>query len=125
MEYYGCGDALDESEMRNCPNLTEFKILSSNSSRTADEDRKVELYKMNKHLCAIIMLGQDSDHGLVGMEGTIEAGVQPHGLAYKFMKVLNSKHKLKDASAKIALSSSLQAVQFKMANKRYFSSRKV
>ena len=115
-EYYNCGDALDEAEMKNCPNLTEFKLLSSNSSRTADEDRNIELYKMNKRLCAIIVLGQDSDHRLVAMDGTVIAGLQPHGRAYKFLKVLNSKYKPKDASTKISLSSSLRAVQFKMAN---------
>ena len=71
---------------------------------------------MNKRLCAIIMLGQESNHGLAAMEGTVESGLHPHGLAYKFVKFLDTKHKPKDASAKITLSSSLWTVQFKMAN---------
>ena len=87
-EFHSCGDTLDETEMVKCPTVTHFKVLSTQMTRSADEDCQIKLYKLNKRLCAIIMLGQESDHGLAVMEGTVEAGVHPHGLGYKFVKVL-------------------------------------
>ena len=52
-EYYGCGEALDELEMMKCPSVTQFKILSSQTTCTPDQDFKVELYKQKKQ-CYII-----------------------------------------------------------------------
>jgi hypothetical protein len=66
-EYYGCGDALDETGMTNHPNKMEFKSLMTSSTQTDDEKKNIHLYKRNKHLCAIISLGQDSDHGLAAV----------------------------------------------------------
>lgn len=118
-EYYGCGDALDETEMTNCPNETEFKSLVASSTQTNDEKKKIQLYKQNKRLCAIITLGQDSDHGLAAIRRTVAKGTHPHGLAYKFMNILEEKHRPCDASAKIALAAELRAIPFKMAGDYY------
>jgi len=71
------------------------------------------LYKQNKHLCAVISLGQDSDHGLAAISRTVVKG-HPHGLAYKFLNILEEKYKPSDASAKVSLMSELRAIPFKM-----------
>ena len=47
---------------------------------------------------------------------TVEKGVYPHGLAYKFINILEEKHKPSDSSKKILLTSELRAVPLKMAN---------
>ena len=67
----------------------------------------------------IIMLGQDSDHSLVAIRQAVEKGVHPHGLGYKFVNMLEEKHKHCDASVRILLSAELRDIQFKMANKYY------
>ena len=63
-------------------------------------------------------MGQDSDHGLAAIERTVDNS-NPHGLAFKFVKILSIKHKPCDASAEIALSAELRSLQFKMANDYY------
>ena len=64
LEYYDCGDALDAVAMRNLPKKAEYDILG-----TTDDDhiKKVFFYKANKSIYTIIVLGQDSDHGLATM----------------------------------------------------------
>ena len=67
-EYYNCGDALDEVTMTSeCSKESEFKSLQANSVLSDDEKKKVMLYKQNKHLCAVITMGQDSDHDLAAI----------------------------------------------------------
>jgi hypothetical protein len=46
-------------------------------------------------------------------------GKHPHGLAYKFLNILEEKYKPSDASAKVSLMSELRAIPFKMANDYY------
>jgi len=91
----------------------------ANSMQTGDEKKKIQLYKQNKCLCAIITLGQDSDHGLAAIQRTVIKGTHPHGLAYKFMSILEEKHRPCDASGKIALVAELRAIPFKMAGDYY------
>ena len=70
-------------------------------------------------MCAIITLGQESNHGMAVIKRTVEKGVHPHGLAFKFVSMLKEKHKLCDASAKITLTAELRAIPFKMASDYY------
>jgi hypothetical protein len=84
-----------------------------------DEKKKVTLYKQNKRLCAVITLGQDSDHGLAAISQTVVKGIHPHGLAYKFLNILEEKYKPSDASAKVSLMSELRSIPFKMVNDYY------
>ena len=46
-------------------------------------------------------------------------GAHPHGLAYKFMNILEEKHRPSDVSANIALVAKLRATAFKMASDYY------
>jgi 3'-phosphoadenosine 5'-phosphosulfate (PAPS) 3'-phosphatase len=79
-------------EMTNCPNEMEFRSLVASSAQTNDEKKKIQMYKQNKRLCAIITLGQDSDHGLAAIQRIVAKGTDPHGSAYKFMNILEEKH---------------------------------
>ena len=59
---------LDEGTMiSECPEESEFKSLQTNLVLLDDEKKKVMLYKQDKRLCAVIALGQDSDHGLAAI----------------------------------------------------------
>ena len=119
-EYYNCGDALDEGTMTSeCSEESEFTTLQANSVLSDDEKKKVMLYKQNKRLCTVITLGQDSDHGLAAISRTVVKGKHPHGLAYKFLNILEEKYKPSDASVKVSLMSELRAIPFKMANDYY------
>ena len=46
-------------------------------------------------------------------------GTRPHGLVYKFMNILEDKHRPCDASAKIVLVAGLRSIPFKMASDNY------
>ena len=93
-KYYSCGNALDEGTMTSeCPEESKFESLQTNSVLSDDEKKKVMLYKHNKCLCAVITFGQDSDHGLAAISRTVVKGKHPHGLAYKFLNILEEKYK--------------------------------
>ena len=93
--YYDCGDAMDEVEMRNCPTKTAYAALDLTQSPGKEQGA---LYKANKRMCAIITLGQGSDHGLTMMKKT-KTPDQPNGVAWKFAEMAAKKNKPKDASA--------------------------
>ena len=42
-EYCYCGEALDKTEMIKCPGITQFTILSSQTSHMKDEEYHIEL----------------------------------------------------------------------------------
>ena len=65
-EFMGVGDALDPMLMVNCPTKLEFAVLDVTNPTNAP---LVELYKANKKLCAIIMLGQGKSHGIHCLAG--------------------------------------------------------
>ncbi len=60
-EFMGVGDALDPVLMANCPTKSEFVVLDVTNPTNGP---LVELYKANKKLCAIIVLGQGKSHGI-------------------------------------------------------------
>ena len=60
-EFMGVGDALDPVLMANCPTKSEFAALDVTDPGNSS---LVELYKANKKLCTIIMLGQGKSHGI-------------------------------------------------------------
>ncbi len=56
---------------------------------------------------------------LAAISQTVVKGKHPHGLACKFLNILEEKYKPSDASAKVSLMSELRAIPFKMANDYY------
>ena len=110
---------MDDTEMKKCPDVSDFKTLLAKTTPTESEGKQIEVLKQNKRMCAIITLGQESNHGMAVIKRTVETGVHPHGSACKFVSMLEEKHKPCDASAKIALTAELGAIPFKAASDRY------
>ena len=113
--YYNCGNAMDKKKMEDCPTLTEYEALDSSKP---DDKKKEELFNANRRMCAIMVLGQDSDHGLAVIEKT-KTDDHPHGLAYKAVATLKAKYKPKDSSAKIEMTAELEKIQFRTALNYY------
>ena len=67
--YQQCKDALDETEMGNCPTKLEYNGIDK---ATTDNNKKrlLSMYRQNTKLVATIVLGQASDHGLAVVEKT-------------------------------------------------------
>ena len=59
-KYYECGEAIDETDMANFPKKSEYAALDLTLT---DDKAKAKLYKQNKRICAIMVLGKGSDHG--------------------------------------------------------------
>ena len=107
---------MDEVEMANCPTKTEYGAIID---KTANPGlAKAMLYKANKRMCAIITLGQGSDHGLALMEKTKETDF-PQGLAWKFVDAAMKKNKPNDTTAEMELDAALDKVQFRQAGQFY------
>lgn len=115
-EYYDCGDAMDKVAMANCPTKSEYDALGSNP--TGDALKKAVLYRQNKRMCAILTLGQGSNHGLAVIKKTVSDDF-PQGKAYRIIEMLMAKNKPKDISAEIDLDTELEKVQFRNANDYY------
>lgn len=114
-EMWDCADAFDKVAMRNCPTKAEFDALDRN---TDDGKKLAKLYQANKRMCAVMVLGQDSEHGLAAIQKT-KSDDHPHGLAWKVKETMMAKHKPKDASAEIQLDAELNAIPFKEAQTYY------
>ena len=115
-EYYDCGDAMDSVAMGNCPTKTEYEVIGANPS--GNDLKRSLLWRQNKRMCAILTLGQASDHGLAVIQKTVTADF-PQGKAYRVIEMLMAKNKPKDVSAEIELDAELEKVQFRNANDYY------
>ena len=114
-KYYDCRDALDAKEMQNSPTKTEYKALGTTNP---NDIAKAKLYMANKKLCAIIMLGQKTDYGLLVISKT-KSNDFPQGIAYYVLEMLKSKNKPNDVTAEIELKKELKRVQFRNAKDYY------
>jgi hypothetical protein len=115
LEYHDSGDAIDRVAMANCPTKSEYDALGTTD---AGDIKKAMLYRQNKRACAIMVLGQTSDHGLAIITKTKTAD-QPHGLAFEFIETMKRKNKPKDTSAEIEMEAELHNVKFQGANDYY------
>jgi hypothetical protein len=77
-----------------------------------DNRALVDLYKVNKKLCVIIMLGQGKSHGM-GLLSKTKSDNYPNGVAWEFVKKAQKANKLSDASAVIKLDVELEWLQLK------------
>ncbi len=87
LEYHGRGDAIDRVAMRNCPTKAEYDDLGTTN---ASDIQKAMLYCHNKGVCAIMVLGQTSDHGLEIVTKT-KSDDHPHGLAFEVSETMKQK----------------------------------
>ncbi len=117
-EHYDCGDAMDETEMANCPTKAEYMNLKGKANPSDDEKERISLYKQNRRMTAIMVLGQTSDHGIAMIDCT-KNDDYPSGLAFKVIKAMKVKHKPKDTSAEINLDTDLEKVEFSRAEEYY------
>jgi len=113
--YYDCGDAMDKVAMRACPTKTAYVALDQT---TSPGKKKGALFKANKRMCAIITLGQGSDHGL-NMMKIMKTPDQPNGVAWEFAQIAAKKNKPKYASAEIQMDNELDNLRFKLAGDFY------
>ena len=109
MEYHDSGDAMDKAIMATCPTKTEYDCFVV--STDPDEKKLAKLYQMNKRACAIMVIGQKTNHGLVMIEKTKTVNY-PHGLAWEAIETMKRKNKPKDMSAEIKMEAELHKVQF-------------
>ena len=56
-EYQGCGDTVDPTKMRGYPTKAEYSKLGT----TGKAEEKKVLYDSNKQMCAVVVLGQETD----------------------------------------------------------------
>ena len=113
--YYDCGDAFDVAKMAKLPKKSEYDTLDLSK----DPDKELAaLYNANKQMCALIVLAQDSDHGLAMIQKTTTKD-HPHGNAYQFMKLCTNKNRPEDTSAEIKMDTKLNKIQFVGANDYY------
>ena len=112
MEYHDNGDAMDENAIATCPTKTEYEAIKN--STDANEMKLVKLYQQNKKACAIIVMGQKSNHGLAMINKT-KTDDHPHGIAWKAIATMKRKNKPKDMSAEIEMEAELHKIQFRTA----------
>ena len=116
MEYHESGDAMDPTIMATCPTKTQYDAYVV--STDANEKKLAKLYEQNKRACAIMTLGQKSNHGLAMLNKTKSADY-PHGVAWKAIATMKRKNKPKDMSAEIEMEAELHKVQFRTAEDYY------
>ena len=78
-KFMGIEDALDPGLMASCPTKLEFVVIGVTNPTNMP---LVELYKVNKKLCAIIASGQSKSHG-IALLGKTKNDDCPNGLAYE------------------------------------------
>ena len=83
-----------------------------------DDKAKAKLYKQNKRICAIMVLGQGSYHGLSVIQKT-KTTDYPHRMAWKIVAAMKKKNKPKDAIAKIEMDGELEKISFGTAQDYY------
>ena len=88
-KFLGIGDALDPVLMANCPTRSEFAVIDVTSPTNLP---LVELYKANKKLYAIILLGQGKSHG-IGLFGKTKCEDYSNGLAWEFVTTAKQVNK--------------------------------
>ncbi len=100
---------MDATIMGTCPTKAEYEHFVV--STDAGEKKLTKLYQQNKRACAIMVIGQKTNHGLAMIEKTKTADF-PHGIAWKAIETMKQKNKPKDMSAEIEMEAELQKVQF-------------
>ena len=115
VEFMGVGDALDPVLMANCPTKSELAVLDVTNPTNGP---LVELYKANKMLCAITVLGQGKSHS-IALLGKTKSDDFPNGLAHKFVVKAKKANEPSDASAMIKLEVELDKLQLKGARDFY------
>ena len=123
-EYYNCGNAMDAVKMRTLPTKSEYETLEAKADKSDEDKAKISLYKQNKRMCAVIVLGQGSDYGLSVITKTKSAG-NIHGRADRFVSILEKKNKPSDAAAEIELDNDLDKLTFQSAQTFYMNVMKV
>ena len=114
-EYYDCGDALDPTLMSGMVTKSEYDALDQT---TTDGKEKAKLWRDNKRLCAIFVLGQDSDHGLALHEKTVTNDF-PHGKVILSIKAIRAKNKPSDTTAELEMEAAMDKVKFRQADDYY------
>ena len=95
LEYHNSRDAIGRVAICNCPTKAEYDALETTD---ASDIQKAMLYCQNKRACAIMVLGQTSDHGLAIVTKT-KSDDHPRGLAFEVTETMKRKNNPKDMSA--------------------------
>ena len=114
--YYECGDAFEETAATKLVTKAQYDAIADKTTGTGKQ--QADLYNANKRMCALIVLGQDSDHGLATIQKTTTKD-HPHGNASKFLQLCAHKNKPDDATAEIEMDANLERIQFSNANDYY------
>ena len=88
--YYKCGDAFEEAVMAKLVTRSQYDSIINKTMGARKQ--AADLYNANKQMCALIVLGQDSDHGLAMMNKTTLTN-HPHGNAFQFLKLCAHKNR--------------------------------
>ena len=114
--YQQCEDALDETEMVNCPTKAAYNAIDK-ATNDVNKKKLLSLYRQNAKMVATIVLGQASDHGLAVVEKT-KTTDNPSGFAWKSIDALKKKSKPSNATAEIALDDDLDDIKFTSPSQR-------
>ena len=108
-DFIGIGEVLDPILIKNCWTRSEFAVLDE---MLPENKALVNLYKGNRKLCAIIMLGQGKSHGMA-LLNKAKSDDYPNGLVWEFIKKAKKANKPSDASAIIEMDMELDRLQLK------------
>ena len=95
----GIWDALDPISMANCRTQLVFSVIDVTIPSNLP---LVELYKVNKKLCAITALGHGKSHG-ISLLGKTKSDDFPNGLPWEFVAKTKKANMPSDVSAVIKL----------------------
>ena len=108
-EFIGIGEALNPILRENCLTWSEFVVLDET---LPDNKALVDLYKVNRKLCAIIMLGQGNSQGMALLNKT-KSDDYPSRLSWESIEKAKKANKPSDASAIIEMDMELDQLQLK------------
>ena len=100
--------------METCPTQSEFVEIDITKP---ENQTHINLYKANKKLCMIIMLGKGKSHKMA-LLSKIKSD-DPHGFAWEFIGKVKNANKLSDASPAIEMVVKLDQFQLKGARDFY------
>ncbi len=85
MEYHDSRDSMDSAIIATCPTKTQYDAYVVDNDN--NEKKLAKLYQQNKRACAIMVIGQKTNHGLAMINKT-KLDDYPHGIACKAIETM-------------------------------------
>lgn len=107
--------ALMESTTYGCPTESEYQGMDKSTSATDPVKKRIFLYKSNNKMCAVYVLGQETNHGLAKLKDTKSSDYKA-GKIWEVIAALTKSNRPKDITAEIMLEAEIKNIEFRDAN---------